>query len=326
MIFPLVSIIVVNWNGRRTIRTCLGSLANLSYSNFEIMVVDNGSSDESARIVEEEFPRVRLFRTCENLGFARACNIGIGMARGHYVALVANDICVDRLWLVELVNSFDSEKVGAAGGTIYYQEPGNIIWGGGGKIDLLTGQIWLPGAFSSSTNSDNVDFIPGGAILISSALFNKVGLLDEDYFLYGEDLDFCLRAQRAGYMIKFVSSARAWHLVHVEQAAISPRTYYYTTTTRMSIYFSHFPLGYLISVYVYELIAAPFFETFFFRQSALCFVLRLQAFLGNLSTLKRTFIKRRANKMLGKSNMKRRPKELFSVFRERFAARIYRYR
>lgn len=208
MIFPLVSIIVVNWNGRRTIRTCLGSLANLSYSNFEIMVVDNGSSDESARIVEEEFPRVRLFRTCENLGFARACNIGIGMARGHYVALVANDICVDRLWLVELVNSFDSEKVGAAGGTIYYQEPGNIIWGGGGKIDLLTGQIWLPGAFSSSTNSDNVDFIPGGAILISSALFNKVGLLDEDYFLYGEDLDFCLRAQRASYMIKFVSRDR----------------------------------------------------------------------------------------------------------------------
>ena len=196
--FPLVSVIVVNWNGRKTIRACLRSLVNLSYSNYEVIVVDNNSTDGSTEIIEKEFPEARLIGIRENLGFAPACNIGIRMAKGDYVALVTNDICADRMWLSGLLESFDSKKVGIVGGIIYYQEPKNIIWGAGGKIDLLTGQTWLPGAFGSSTHSNDVDYVSGGMILIDARLFKEVGLFDEEYFLYAEDLDFCLRAQRAG--------------------------------------------------------------------------------------------------------------------------------
>lgn len=322
---PLVTIVVVNWNGRKTIRACLRSIVNLSYPSYEVIVVDNGSTDGSVRLIEEEFGEVGLVKTGQNLGFARACNVGIKMARGDYVALVAGDICLDERWLAESLNLFNSQNVGIVGSTIYYQEPANVIWGAGGKIDLLTGQTWLLGAFNTSVRSNNVDHVTGGAILINSSVFRKIGLLDEDYFLYAEDLDFCLRAQRAGFVIRFAPEAKSWHLIRIDQERITPRVFYLRTVTEISVFFQHFPLIYLIPVSVYQVVVAPFFETFFFGQSVLCFKLRLEAFLANLVSLRGSFVKRKANQMLGQSRVKNRLSELFEEFRARSAARTYRH-
>lgn len=323
--FPLVSIVVINWNGSNTIETCLRLILKSSYRNYEVIVIDNNSWDDSPKIIEEKFPQVRLIRSQENVGYAKACNIGIKAAGGDYLTFIANDIYLDSRWLSQVLDATrSSEKVGIAGGIIYYHDPSSIVWGGGGKIDLVTGQTWQLGAYESSVQSKDIDYISGGAVLIKKKLFEKVGLLDECFFLYAEDLDICLRATRAGYDLKLVPEASAWHIAPLQLKNIPFRTYYLNVKSSIRLYFKHFPLRYVILSSFFQLFLIPFFEVFRFGQPPVYFALRILAFVSNLSKIKQIFLEKARANCLGKLKLKRRLNELLVIGRQRFVSKKYR--
>ncbi len=209
---PRASIVVVNWNGERVLRACLASLLNQSYGNFEVIVVDNASEDSSRDIIREEFPQVRLIANEQNYGFAKGNNIGITAARGELVALFNNDATADRNWLHELVHGLlASPEAAIAMGPIYYQTGDQQIWSAGGRLDLVTGLAWHLDRLEQRYINRESDYFPLCAALIRREVFENIGLLDERFFLYSEDIDFSLRVRGAGLGLKFVPGATVRH-------------------------------------------------------------------------------------------------------------------
>ncbi len=219
--------IVVNWNGKRYLRDCLNSLLTQDYGSYDIWVVDNGSSDGSQDLVATEYPKVNLLLNTENRGFAAACNEVIGPSKSDAVALFNNDAIAHPSWLSELVKAMEADaSIAVAGGPIFYRDHKDILWFSGGRVDGFTGVSWNIGQFSRKVIEDEIDTLSGCAMLIRASVVKKLGGLDEGYFLYTEDLDFCTRAKRKGYGLAFVPSAVTWHKVGGSGRLVPLRTYY----------------------------------------------------------------------------------------------------
>jgi len=215
--FPLVSLIVLNWNGKELLRRCLRSIESIDYPNVEVIVVDNASTDSSVDMVREEFPSAKIIVNALNLGFAGGNNEGIRIARGEIVALINNDVILDRNWVTFIAQAImNNPKIGIVGGKIFYAGSNNLIYSAGGKVSYLRGTVALVGMgrqdSSEFSKSRLVDHVAGCAMAFRRDLVKKVGLLDPEYFLYVEETDFCFRARRANYKISYVPEAIAWHL------------------------------------------------------------------------------------------------------------------
>jgi GT2 family glycosyltransferase len=216
---PQVTIIVLNWNGLNDTLDCLESLGQLDYKNYKVLVVDNGSVDGSVPVTRERFPEVTIVENGENLGYAGGNNVGLryAMAQGaDYALLLNNDTVVDPAFLRVLVDEVQAEPaVGIAGPTIYYHERPDIIWSAGGAIDWQRGSTRMVGLDERDEGQFGaeprpVDFVTGCAMLVRRAVMEQVGLLDERFFAYYEEAEWCVRAARAGYKIVHVPMARMW--------------------------------------------------------------------------------------------------------------------
>ncbi|MBA4312068.1 MAG: glycosyltransferase family 2 protein [Chlorobiaceae bacterium] len=220
---PLVYIIVLTWNGKSDTIECLQSLQKLSYPNYKIIVVDNASIDGTADEVMRLYPSVELVRNSSNLRFAGGNNIGINIAlkkKADYVLLLNNDTIVDVNFLSHLIEAAESdEHVGMAGPKIYYHSDQKRIWYAGGKIDWWTGSVSHLGVREIDKGQfiklKYTDYVTGCALLVKREVVEKIGLLDESYFIYGEDADWSLRTAGAGYKLLFVPQAILWHKVSV---------------------------------------------------------------------------------------------------------------
>jgi GT2 family glycosyltransferase len=239
---PQVTIIVLNWNGLNDTLDCLESLGQLDYKNYKVVVVDNGSVDGSVPVIRERFPGVTIVENGENLGYAGGNNVGLryAMAQGaDYALLLNNDTVVDPAFLRVLVDEVQAEPaVGIAGPTIYYHERPDVIWSAGGAIDWQRGSTrmvgldeWDEGQFGAEPRP--VDFVTGCAMLVRRAVMEQVGLLDERFFAYYEEAEWCVRAARAGYKILHVPLARMWHKISPSTQADSPLVHYYMTRNRL---------------------------------------------------------------------------------------------
>lgn len=216
---PRVSIVVLNWNSYEVTRDCLASLRALDYSNCELVLVDNGSSDGSGERLANEFSEARLIRNEENLGFTGGNNVAIRdvLLRGaNYLLLLNNDTIVAANFLRELVHVAEGKReIGLLNPKILYYEPSDRIWYAGGVYrrgwsfakHLGVGQR-ENGKYSEVRE---VSFATGCALLIRAEAFVKVGLLDNSFFFGFEDLDWCVRARKAGYKAVYVPSAVVWH-------------------------------------------------------------------------------------------------------------------
>ena len=241
-----VYIIILNWNGVQDTLECLKSLEKLDYSPFEILVVENGSEDgNEACLIKEKYPGVKLIINEENLGFAEGNNVGIRYAlnlEADYVLLLNNDTTVDGSLLKELIKVIESdEKTGMVGPKIYYQNPPNKIWFGGGKI-----RWWRPvhirNGFVDRGKLEKVkqsDYITGCALLIKREVIEKIGLLDNRFFLYYEDIDWSLRAIKAGYQLMFVPQAKVWHKISSSLGKFSVSSIYYGIRNRLLLLQKH---------------------------------------------------------------------------------------
>jgi len=315
----LVSILIINWNGKAHIETCLRSCLDLRYPRYEIIVIDNNSTDGSAEIVKSQFPQVQLIELKRNSGFASATNAGITAARGAYIAILCSDITVDSMWLSYLVEAMmdsdqpRSSKIGIAGGIIYYSQPSDVVWGGPVNMDLMTGSAWHPNAFRRSVQHvTDFDYLSGGAILIKREIFERVGTFDTRYFLYGEDVDFCMRALRAGYQLKCVPRARSSHLTSMD-GKVSLRAYYLRACSRIRMYLKNFPFRFLFSTIFLQVLVRPIFEVILFGQHPACLLLSISALKANLLRLRETFIARSKVQALGKCKARSRVKDFIMI-------------
>jgi GT2 family glycosyltransferase len=212
-VVPRVMILVLNWNNWRDTVDCLASLAGLEYGNCEILVLDNGSTDGSAERISSVFPKVEVIKLGENMGFGRANNVGIRIAlerRAEFVWLLNNDTTVDSKSLRAMVDkAHEDPRIGAVGSAIYYaDEPDALqVWGGGGLI-LWCGRSFH---FRRAVSDANIHFLTGASLLLRRSVLETVGLFDEAYFLYWEDVDYSLRLRRAGWNLAVAGDSSVWH-------------------------------------------------------------------------------------------------------------------
>lgn len=221
--FPLVYIIVLTWNGKNDTIECLKSLQRLSYPNARILVVDNASEDGTVEAIRKVYPHVEVIVNQENLRFAGGNNVGMNYAleRGaQYVALLNNDTVVDHEFLAQLIRAAEQDtQAGMVGPKIYYYNNLRQIWFAGGKISWWKGWISHVGIRERDRGQydtvQEVDYITACCILVKREVIEKIGLLDERYFIYGEDADWCIRATRAGYKLLYIPSSVIWHKISV---------------------------------------------------------------------------------------------------------------
>jgi GT2 family glycosyltransferase len=237
---PKVSIITVNYNGEEVTCDMLESLRFVSYPNVEVIVVDNASARDCS-VIAERFPEVKLIRSKKNLGFAGGNNLGIKEATGDYILMLNNDTIVPTTFLEPMVETFLKNKnVGIVSPKIiFYYSEGLVQYAGTGKISRLT----CRGATNGYMQKDNGQFnyeastelSHGACMMISREAINKVGLLDETYFMFYEEYDYCERVKQAGFEIFYNGKSYILHKQSITVGKNSPLKSYYMFRSR--IYF-----------------------------------------------------------------------------------------
>jgi GT2 family glycosyltransferase len=265
---PKTSFIVVNWNGAAYILECLGSLVRQSVTDFEIIVVDNGSTDKSVALVREHFPGVLLVELDQNFGFAGGNNRGYQHASGEYIALVNNDAVLCREWLARMTETLDAnEQLGCCAS--------KIIITGTDKIDSV-GDMFTT-AFSGTKQGE---LEPAGSFqkplplhgaCAAAAIYKKkaieqVGFFDEDFFLNHEDTDLNMRIWLAGWGCLFVPDAIAHHQVNRTIGTMSYTSVYHFSRNSLWVWVKNTPARFLLLYFPQRLI----YE--FFAFALFCFV------------------------------------------------------
>ncbi len=206
---------IPNWNGLQHLPECLETIAGQSFTDFEILLVDNASSDGSVEWVRQSHPEVRIVQRPDNGGFSKAVNAGISVARGEYVALLNNDTAAEPRWLAALVEALDAHRAYdfTASMMILYFSPDRLNAAGDVyNIGLLAGKNRGFGEpLARFERNERVLGACAGAALYRRSLFDEVGLFDEDFFLMSEDTDFNLRCLIAGKRCLYVPDARIRH-------------------------------------------------------------------------------------------------------------------
>ena len=214
---PRVAVVVPNWNGERFLRTCLSSLREQSFADFETVLVDNGSTDGSLEFVEREFPEVRLVRLPENRGFSAAVNAGIRACAGaEHVVLLNNDTEVDPGWLGALVEATGRRpEAGIFASKLVDFEDRRFLDGAGDAL-RRSGLPYRVGHGEIDRGQFEEETFVFGACaagaLYRQEMLDEIGLFDEDFFSNCEDGDLSFRAQLAGYRCLYVPSSVVYHM------------------------------------------------------------------------------------------------------------------
>ena len=250
---PLVSVIIVNYNRAELLQRCLESLLAPQGADFEVIVVDNGSADDSAAVAEAfaaraPFP-VRLIRNESNLGFCAANNQGIRASGAPFVALLNNDAEAEPGWLGHLLSAFADPGVGmAASKIVVHEDPrvidkaGHLIYLDGQNRGRGTGEIDR----GQYDRTEEVLWPDGCACMYRRAMLDEIGLFDEDLFAYGDDAELGLRARIAGWRCLYVPQAVARHHRGATLGVASPRRIALIERNRVLLAVKHFPWDLLL--------------------------------------------------------------------------------
>ncbi|MGG4000400.1 glycosyltransferase family 2 protein [Anoxybacillus kestanbolensis] len=237
---PKVAIIIVNYNGYEDTIECLNSLSKISYPNFEVIVVDNHSSDKRILEIKNIFPEVHLVSLKENKGFAGANNEGIryclaNLKNVKYFLLLNNDTEVDKNFLFPLVDNMEKKtEIGACSPLIFYFNSRDSLWFGGGAINWLYGKPYHLTKLQKGFNVDvENEFLTGCALLLSEKVISNVGFMEESYFLYFEDVAYCLDIKAKGFKLAVVEESKIWHKVSSTTGYRSALSNYYGTRNNL---------------------------------------------------------------------------------------------
>ena len=219
------SVVIPMWNGMAYIRQCLDAVFTQEPPAGEVIVVDNASTDGSADLVAQIFPRARLIRNARNLGFAAACNAGLAASGGDVLVLLNQDTIVRSNWLAALVEGLASDpSIGVAGAKALY--PDGTIQHAGGYLDELGGGHHYGQGQVDRGQYDleqDVAYVTGASLAISRPALEAIGPLDENYApAYFEDVDWCLRARAAGLRVRYIPRAV---MVHHEASMLADKSH-----------------------------------------------------------------------------------------------------
>jgi len=231
---PQVSIIIVNWNGKTFLQDCLGALREQTYRAFEVIFVDNASKDGSVEYVSKCFPEVKIIALQNNLGFTGGNNAGLKITKGHYICLLNSDTRACPAWLENLVRAMDKNPQAGICGPKLVNPDGSLQFTCGRFPDWRLpfyrrtflantekGKKWTADYLMQDwdhNSSRKVDWFLGACLMVRRSALEKVGLLDERYFMYMEDLDWCRRFWEAGLEVWYVAGAKIIHYHKRESA------------------------------------------------------------------------------------------------------------
>ena len=210
-----VSVIIPNYNGKQFLKDCIGSLKKQTFRDFDIIIVDNGSTDRSCEYIDRNFPDVRVISLDKNTGFANAVNVGIKATDAEYVFLLNNDTCCDEGAMEALVRILDRKKkiFSAQAKMLQYREPHNID--DCGDLYCALGWAFTPGKDKSNALFKSVEALTSacaGAAMYRRDAFEDVGYFDEAHFCYLEDVDLGYRARLKGYINVCEPKAIVYHI------------------------------------------------------------------------------------------------------------------
>ena len=245
--YPSVSIIIVNFNGGELLKRCLTSFLATKYPNFEIIVVDNASTDGSVELIKKLFgacPRIKIVENRENLGHSEGCNIGAKVANGKYLVFLDSDTELKAEdWLWELVKVMKSdESIGMAQAKVVLAKDNR-------RLDYVCMAIDALGTWAATYGlkedklKENFEILAAssGCCIVRRDVFNEVGGFDSDYFIYDDDTDLSLRARLLGYKVLLVPSAVVVHRGSVLRG-INQRTVYHSAKNRMCTMLKNYEL------------------------------------------------------------------------------------
>jgi GT2 family glycosyltransferase len=244
---PLVSVVVVCWNSKEHLPTCLGSLHRQTYPSVEVIVVDNGSTDGSREYVESAHPWVRVHAIDRNRGYAPANNAGFGIATGDYLIVINPDTEVEPDFVGELVAAVDQEGVGLATSRICFFDDRDRINASGNGIHV-TGLGYCLGLGLPAGDFEKparVASVSGCAFMIRRDALDRIGGFDDDYFTYVEDTDLSLRANLAGYGIAYAPRSVVYHKYALR---MTPRKFYFLERNRRLTLIKNFRWGTLAAL------------------------------------------------------------------------------
>jgi GT2 family glycosyltransferase len=242
---PLASVIIPTWNGAHLLPACLDSLLDQSYKPLEIIVADGASTDSTAELVSLQYPTVRVVRLRRNRGFAGNVNAGIRASRGETVLLLNNDARAEREWVAACVETLSQQPaIGAVASRILY--PDGTINSAGDQLGRDGGPRQRGAGQPDGPTWDRVEPVfgaSGGAAAYRRAMLADVGLLDEVFFMYLEDVDLAFRAQLAGWGCVYQPAARVYH--QGSATASGPLASFYNGRNLIRVWAKDLPSGLL---------------------------------------------------------------------------------
>lgn len=246
---PIVSIIVLNWNGKQYLETCLSSLERQICKNIEIIFVDNGSHDGSVDFVKNRFPGVVILRHEKNLGFSQGVNSGIRISRGKFIATINNDAEADENWIKNLLSVMESSQdIGSCASRMMRFYDREIIDSAG--IDIYqNGNAYDRGREKRNTGQYEQEEIFGacaGAAIYRREMLDRIGLFDEGYFAYFEDVDLSFRMHLFGWKCIYVPDAIVYHIHSATSKSSSPFKIYFIERNKLWNMWKYFPVHVLI--------------------------------------------------------------------------------
>lgn len=209
---PKITVVLPTLNRKKSLQESLKSLYKMEYPYHkqEVIVIDNGSTDNTSLFVKEKFPKVKLITLPRNIGFAPALNVGIKKAKGSYIFITNDDVIFNRNCLSELVKLAQSDKtIGIIGGKMFFRDRPKRMALPGFRVNIWLG--YHPYDFKGKDQVREMDVATGGCMLMRKSMLKFTGLFDEGFFFCGEDYDLCFRARIAGFKVMYCPTALIWH-------------------------------------------------------------------------------------------------------------------
>lgn len=272
MIHPKVSIIILNWNGLPDTVDCLESLRKITYTHYNVVVVDNASEGDDVKFLRDRFrDYIHIIENDKNYGFAEGNNIGIRYAANHlkpaYLLLLNNDTVVAPEFLDELVKVAESDAViGIASPKIYYYEfkgRNDVIWFAGGRIEWWRRWVyphigWRDNDLQQYQEITTVDWASGAAMLLKSSVIQKLSLFNSEYFFGNEDVEYCIKARKNGFKIVYVPTAKVWHKIGMAREKLgAPKRKHEPDFVSLYPYFRFIRRNFSPLVYAYHWLLLP---------------------------------------------------------------------
>lgn len=255
-ISPLVSVIILNWNGKKFLHTCLSSLTQITNPRIEIIVVDNNSSDDSVLFMKENFPKVRVIASRKNNGFAGGNNIGARAATGQYLLFLNNDTKVTKIFLIPMIEAYKRDSsIGCIQPEMRVMNHPDLLDEAGAYL-TMSGFLYHYGyrkeyRLSMYRTTRVVFSAKGACMLIPKRAFDQVGGFDEDFFIFFEETDLCHRLWLAGYKVVYQPDSYMYHVAggDTTDTYTYERRVYLTFKNMNCSYFKNFGTLYLATIY-----------------------------------------------------------------------------